>query len=263
MKKKNHRALKTTEENQSIKAFESRRSFLQFMGSMVATHSFLASCTSFSRKQTSPFPFAELQLSFEDKLRTLEGIHVSVLIKEREKLNDQNLLFGFHNDFLAIFPHTQPNHFLLAVNHEYPTPLLHFQTSSREKKYIDEEMKMLGVSMIKIKKTADGYQWIYNAPENFRIDGTTMIPLISEREIEGRKEAQGTFANCAGGKTPWGTLLTCEENFKDFVGDRAQDKRTIKTSKKNDYQWYSYYNLPPEHYGWVVEVDPRLNNQKN
>jgi secreted PhoX family phosphatase len=63
-------------------------------------------------------------------------------------------------------------------------------------------------------------------------------------DIDGGPEAIGTLANCSGGVTPWGTALSCEENYQDYPAQLP-----------NGYGW------DPEvygkrHYGWVVEVDP-------
>ena len=34
-----------------------------------------------------------------------------------------------------------------------------------------------------------------------------------------KSAAMGTLGNCSGGVTPWGTILTCEENYDAFYGE--------------------------------------------
>lgn len=76
----------------------------------------------------------------------------------------------------------------------------------------------------------------------------------------------GTFANCSGGATPWGTALSCEENFQGdslfFVGvtetvkpDGTQTGYTAGTVGE-------LFGLVGEKYGWVVEVDPYSGNSR-
>jgi len=86
----------------------------------------------------------------------------------------------------------------------------------------------------------------------------------------GRK-VYGTFNNCAGGTTPWGTMLTAEENVQNyFSGDASQGpeaaarRRYAITGKGRYADWGRYFdrfNLdkePNEHnrFGWIVEIDP-------
>jgi uncharacterized protein len=70
----------------------------------------------------------------------------------------------------------------------------------------------------------------------------------------------GTAYNCSGGTTPWGTNLTCEENFQGsaafFVGvtegvnpNGSQTGYTAGTSGAE-------FGLVGEKYGWVTEIDP-------
>jgi secreted PhoX family phosphatase len=110
----------------------------------------------------------------------------------------------------------------------------------------------------------DTGRWSYvtNDPLNRRIDGRTECRIASARPIAGRKTAIGTMANCAGGFTPWGTVLTCEEKVFHYYGDYEYDVKGGRTYKKSNYGWEKFHRNPPEHYGWVVEIDPLTGSGK-
>lgn len=80
--------------------------------------------------------------------------------------------------------------------------------------------------------------------------------------------------NCGGGKTPWGTVLTAEENFNQYFANNgklaADDPRRAAHTRygiptaATEYRWENYYDRfdvakePNEafRFGWVVEIDP-------
>ena len=81
----------------------------------------------------------------------------------------------------------------------------------------------------------------------------------------------GTWANCANGHTPWGTYLTCEENFDGYFTQSDDDddlsdelERYGIGSKDWGYKWASVderFDLTenpnePNRVGYVVEIDP-------
>ena len=80
----------------------------------------------------------------------------------------------------------------------------------------------------------------------------------------------GTLNNCAGGKTPWGTVLTGEENFNVyFAGDAAKRPKAAPSSATAStgttaYAWGAAFRPlrldkepnEPNRFGWIVEIDP-------
>jgi uncharacterized protein len=80
----------------------------------------------------------------------------------------------------------------------------------------------------------------------------------------------GTINNCAGGKTPWGTVLMAEENFHGYFGGQlAADSAESRNHERYgvpsaSYAWWrtqDRFDLgkepnEPNRYGWMVEYDP-------
>ena len=79
--------------------------------------------------------------------------------------------------------------------------------------------------------------------------------------------------NCSGGVTPWGTVLTCEENFNQYFANvNALPSGTVKSAHQryglpggaSGRRWENFYARfntaqhpnEPFRFGWVVEVDP-------
>jgi len=70
----------------------------------------------------------------------------------------------------------------------------------------------------------------------------------------------GTAYNCSGGTTPWGTVLTAEENFQGsssfFVGVTESVKPNGTQTGYTDGTTGKTFGLVGEKYGWMVEIDP-------
>ncbi|MEO1095766.1 MAG: alkaline phosphatase PhoX [Cyanobacteria bacterium J06638_28] len=71
----------------------------------------------------------------------------------------------------------------------------------------------------------------------------------------------GTFNNCAGGTTPWGTVMSAEENFQDFVPEPVNADGTSMAPAQKPFNLDldglgSAFGYAGNKYGWMVEVDP-------
>ena len=231
-----------------------RRNFVKFLGGSIALLP-LASCSFLMEKAPGDLLKSQgLFPSDKDDLVLAEGLKYDIVSKWGDKINPTSE-FGFNNDYTAFFPIANDRG-ILWVNHEYPDVRFvsgYERGMKRTLKQVEEEMKSVGGSLIEIKKDEQGkWSLVENSKYNRRLDAMTEIPLISERPIAGKTKAIGTLANCAGGVTPWGTVLTCEENFDGFYGDLLHDG----TVEKSRLGWERFHKRSPHHYGWVVEVNP-------
>ena len=140
----------------------------------------------------------------------------------------------------------------------------------------------LGIGIISVRRTSEG-KWVRtNSKADRRITGisglddgrylkTTGPATIIFRKENGLGYTDkigdriiGTFNNCAGGTTPWGTVFSAEENFQDFVPEPVMpDGTSLDPSKKKFIKdsgdlngVANVFGLAGNKYGWMVEIDP-------
>jgi secreted PhoX family phosphatase len=208
----------------------------------------------------------ELLPSEKDDLLVANGLDYHKIIKWGDKISDTDT-FGFNNDFTCFIPFddTNPKDGLLWVNHEYVNPLFvsdfnpnkHAVPSKhRTIEQIDKEMYNVGGSIVRIREENGIWKIVKNDPYNRRITAQTPMKLNWDTPIKGKTTVIGTHSNCSGGITPWKTFLTCEENYDNFFGETEYDQNNIASHRPSTEGWENFYKYPPEHYGWVVEVNP-------
>lgn len=261
----------------------SRRDFLQFLSrtAVVAAVAPLvaSSCKTENTTPTpptptpaadKPFPLKAIAPSLEDKLQLAEGLQYTPIVRWGDAISEEHT-FGMHCDYLAYVPldGANPNDGLLWSNHEYLQAL--FVTgfadgdfAKKMKEDVEKEMYTVGGSIVRIRKDDGVWQLIESPEYNRRISGHTMIPFAWHEPIAGATAGMGTLGNCAGGVTPWGNVLTCEENYDMFYGET--DYTDVAKPKHIDsyaYGWDKHFpQNKPEHYGWVVEIELRTGKAK-
>lgn len=234
-----------------------RRKFLQFMGrgGMVA-----AAAPIVRRLNPAPsnFELRGIQPTFADDLVLSPGLQYRVLVRWGDVINPRGETFGFNNDYIAFLPGDSKASARLWVNHEYLDTgfISGYRGGDKTAEQVRLEMEAVGGGFLCIKKKKDSWLLDPASDEARRFTGFDPIEIIAERTIQDKNIAIGTLGNCAGGVTPWGTVLTCEENYEAFYGEVTFPDGTRHVTPST-YDWERINPYPPEHYGWVVEVDPK------
>lgn len=238
----------------------SRRKFLAFLGrgtlGLVGASLLpaLPGCTRVPASAGGSAFLTALKPTTADDLSLAEGLHYRLLLRWEDQLRP-GLRFGFNNDYIAFLPIPgKPDEAYLWVNHEYlhQQHVHRFQHDPASREQFERERSEVGGSIVHLRRGAEGWQMVPGSELNRRVDAATTIPFAWPTPIQGKSQAVGTLGNCAGGYTPWGTVLTCEENYDLFYGERNEDG----TLRESEYHWEKFEPNPPEHYGWVVEVNP-------
>ncbi|MFM7330987.1 MAG: PhoX family protein [Brachymonas sp.] len=196
---------------------------------------------------------------------------------------EQEVQMGMHHDGIHSYPLGQGaegnKRGLLVMNHEYTDDgLLHtdgLKTWSAEK--VKKAQAAHGVSVIEVQE--NNGQWDMVRPSRFARRFTGNSPMTIAGPAAGHAlmktaadtagtRVLGTLNNCGSGTTPWGTYLTCEENFIGYFsgGDtQTADERRWGLRKGGwGYRWHEHDDRfdatknPNEinRHGWIVEIDP-------
>lgn len=239
----------------------------------------------------------------EDVLTVPDGYSSSVVVRwgdpvlpgapafdfEKQTAEAQNKQFGYNCDFVTLFPMGR-DRALLWVNHEYSDETLMFRGYTGGATATEEQIKIglaaHGGSIVEIAREGSG-QWKlvtsgrrrYNrritaqTPMKFSGPAAGSDLLKTAADPQGLKPI-GMLNNCAGGTTPWGTVLTAEENFDQYFvnadkvpaeqkqyatrytltnGTPSGNRRFDRVEERFDLAKHPH---EANRFGWIVEIDP-------
>ena len=201
--------------------------------------------------------------------------------------------FGYNNDYVGFLPlplgSQSSNRGLLVVNHEYTNPELMFAGYAAEKPQptqhqVDVELQAHGMSVVEIQRDTNGiWSYVRDSAYNRRATATTPMtisgpatghPWLQTNADASGTDVRGTLNNCAAGNTPWGTVVSAEENFHQYFANwtamtnddprKAVHKRYGIPEEASERQWEAFYERfdvtkepnEPFRFGWAVEIDP-------
>ncbi|WP_226344203.1 PhoX family protein [Agilicoccus flavus] len=202
----------------------------------------------------------------------------------RQSATAQSRQFGYNNDYTVLIPRRR-NKATLVCNHEYTNDEFMFPGIEENSDLSDEQLRTIlaahGMSVVELRRRGPGHPWSYvrGGRRNRRITSSTPFrftgpaagsPLLRTSADPTGRVALGTLNNCAGGLTPWGTVLSGEENVEYFRGDTVSPtaanakrlKRYGLTSKGRGWDRVeSRFDISkepnePHRFNWVVEIDP-------
>ncbi|MEV0385974.1 PhoX family phosphatase [Nonomuraea sp. NPDC050643] len=257
---------------------------------------------------TRPAPggpsFTPVPPNKDDALTVPDGYQSSVVVRwgdpvlpdapafdfDNQTADAQNKQFGYNCDFVTVFP-MGTDRALMWVNHEYSSEGMMFRGYTGGAAATLEQIKIglaaHGGSVVEIARVGATGQWKlvtggrrrYNrritaqTPMKFTGPAAGSDLLKTAADPDGRTPL-GMLNNCAGGTTPWGTVLTAEENFDQYFvnGDKVPEAQkpyisrytittgTPSSSRRFDRveERFDLAKHPKEanRFGWIVEIDP-------
>ncbi len=193
---------------------------------------------------------------------------------------DQEKQIGIGHDGMHFFPVGPGNgRGTLALNHEFGRNTHVFGKDDPESL---EDVRLSqaahGISMVEIRKSSRGtWSVVRGHRRNRRVTVNTPVtfsgPAAGHPALgDPTRPSYGTVNNCSSGATPWGTYVTCEENFNGYFGATGGWTPTESQSRYGfsetgfGYGWETFdprFDLSsPDHtgednrFGWCVEIDP-------
>ncbi len=254
----------------------------------------------------SSLAFTEVAHGSDDTLHVAAGYGARVLLRwgdavlpgapsfdpRNQSAAAQAMQFGYNCDFVCFMPLPRGSRAsdrgLLCVNHEFTNATMMFPGVTRHnaatvmtRALAEVEMAAQGHSVVEIERAGGVWRPVAGSAYNRRITAlaTPMRlagpaaghPRLATSADPDATTVVGTMANCAGGVTPWGTVLIAEENFNGyFAGEAGEAAETVNHARYGlgggtYYPWWGRHHArfdlareprEPNRFGWVVEYDP-------
>ncbi|KPP93809.1 MAG: putative phosphatase [Rhodobacteraceae bacterium HLUCCA08] len=292
--------------DQVVERAISRRGFLggalAFGSGAAVMGTGMLSSTSAQAQAASRFPFTPIGIQTDFEVHVPQGYSTQVLARWGDPLmsaadgydltdggpvDGSDMVFGENTDGMETFSFR--GHELIAINHEYTNRGTNLPAGQEgtpaDAGDVLKLQNLQGVTVMEVRETDAGWEVVKDSPFNRRITHNTPMTLVgpaaghellqTEADPTGTA-ALGTLNNCGSGKTPWGTYLTCEENFNGYFGSTESSIDQKPVALENGYAryglgadgWgYDYHKWDarfdfsvnpnePHRHGWVVEIDP-------
>ena len=251
-----------------------------------------------ARAASDRFAFSQIPANSEDAVTVPEGYNAEVLVRwgdplwsdgaefdpaSRGTAKSQAAAFGDNIDGMEVY--AVGDKMVLAVNNEYTNRGIIWGNREDGETVNDDDInkgKMAhGVTVVEIRPENGRWSIVKDSPFNRRITPDTEMELTgpaaghdllkTAADPTGTK-SRGTWNNCGNGSTPWGTYLTCEENFNGYFSAAEEDhqvspelKRYGVSARDRGYSWakvderfdVSRHPNEPNRAGYIVEIDPR------
>ena len=255
-------------------------------------------------QQTTRFAFEQIAAQTDSTVHVPAGYSWKVLVRWGDALFSDapafdpatgvpvagsDRVFGENTDGMELFNIGGKE--VLVVNSEYTNNEINLGTPDVEDAVATSAEDVLrlqnfqGVTVMELAEGADGWAVVKDSAFNRRITHNT--PMTADGPAAGhdllKTEADatgmailGTLNNCGSGRTPWGTYLTCEENFNGYFGATAEVSpaeavaagyKRYGVSTKVEPGNYNYHGFDarfdiaktpnePHRFGYIVEIDP-------
>nr|WP_033409588.1 PhoX family phosphatase [Nonomuraea coxensis] len=248
--------------------------------------------------------FTPVAPNTEDALTIPAGYRSSVVVRwgdpvlpdapafdfDHQTAEAQGKQFGYNCDYVTLLPLGR-DRALLWVNHEYTDESLMFRGYTGGAAATEEQIRIAlaahGGSVVEVERAGGTGEWklVTKGRRRYNRRITAQTPMRFSGPAAGsdllRTAADpkginpvGMLNNCAGGTTPWGTVLTAEENIDQYFvnGDKVPEAQrpyiaryTITTGTPSGNRRFDRveerFDLakhPNEvnRFGWIVEIDP-------
>ena len=280
----------------------SRRGFLSGVvafgsGAAVMGTGMLASTTSAEAQAASRFAFKPIPVFTDATIHVPEGYSWSVVARWGDPLTTGGApfdpenghdaetaqhVFGENTDGMWLY--NVDGHEIIAVNHEYANRKTNLPNNEGGTATSADDVLMMqriqGVTVMEVAETDGNWGIVVDSPYNRRIDHNTEMriagPAAGHDLMKTAADPNGTLSlgtmnNCGSGPTPWGTYLTCEENFNGYFGSTDENFELPAGYKRygiGHNGWgYEYHKFDPRfdvsqnpnephRVGYIVEIDP-------